>query len=667
MSLSLNMLKNATIRTQINTIILVAISGFAITGFLYNSSYKANLKKEADRNFLTSAKKLNDDIAYNFLNARRNEKDFLLRLDDKSIKDHTTSSQIINFKASELRNLLTKHGHESQEIEAIEQSYDKYKGQFDTVVKYWQQIGLNENSGLQGDFYKAAAALEKDINTINDDVLKILYLQMRNNEKDYMRFLEYDFIEAVENQASVVSKRLKLLEAPPALKDSATKNLDTYLEKFLKMSDLRDNIVVQTKKLSTTFAEAKPLLDEFSENLAEEADQAILLAKSSTLKSFNLMLTVIISTSILVLALSYIIGRNISRPIHILSLAMKDLASGNLELNVPFLKQTNEAGIMAKALQIFKESAIETENMRQEQKLQELRAEAEKRQMMYNLAERFNNQVSDLLTLLTSASIELQSTAENMKMITDETAHASASVASTTHEASANVSTVAAAMEEMSASSNEIAAQVLSAKVKSNDTAHNAQNANKTVGNLNTLVNGIGEVVVAIKDIAEQTNLLALNATIEAARAGEAGKGFAVVADEVKKLANETAQKTNEIGARIAEVQNATKNSVDVMERIIGNISEIDQSVTSVSAAVEQQNATTGEITRSISEASHGVEEVARIISDVQAAASEAGSSADIVYTASKDVSKLSDNLKNSIEQFINQIKIDNTAEAQEA
>lgn len=344
------------------------------------------------------------------------------------------------------------------------------------------------------------------------------------------------------------------------------------------------------------------------------------------------------------------------KPLSTITEAMNGLSDGDASIVVPALGRRDEIGEIAASVQIFKENAIEKERLEAQQIENEKRMEEEKREARNDLAQRFDAQVGGLINSLASASTELQSTAESMRNIADETSQASQIVASSTEEANSNVSTVASAMEEMSASSNEIASQITSARYKSNDTADNAQNANQTVENLDQLVENIGEVVIAIQDIAEQTNLLALNATIEAARAGEAGKGFAVVADEVKKLATETSQKTDEINSRITDIQLATKNSVSAMQRILANISEIDESVTGVSAAVEEQNAMNTEIVRSVSEASQGVQQVAKIIVEVQQSAGETGSSADSVLNAAREVTKLSNDLKSSVDQFLAQI-----------
>ncbi|MEO5374217.1 MAG: methyl-accepting chemotaxis protein [Alphaproteobacteria bacterium] len=357
-------------------------------------------------------------------------------------------------------------------------------------------------------------------------------------------------------------------------------------------------------------------------------------------------------------AIAFVLLRLVIAPLGGMTEVMHRLAAGEKDVTIPATEKRDEIGNMAKAVQVFKENAIKVDRMTAEAEEQKKRAEIEKKTAMNTLADSFDINVKGVVDGVSSASTELQATAQSMSSISDQASRQAMAVAAAAEQASANVQTVSAAAEELTASIAEIARQVgQAAKIASNAVGQ-ANQTNDMVRGLATTADRISEVVKLINDIASQTNLLALNATIEAARAGEAGKGFAVVANEVKNLANQTAKATGDISEQIAAVQTATRAAVSAIQGIAGTISEINEISSSIASAVEQQGAATREIARNVEQAAAGTQDVSSNISGVTAAAEEAGESAKQVLTAASDLSRQSEALRSQVDGFIARIRV---------
>lgn len=270
---------------------------------------------------------------------------------------------------------------------------------------------------------------------------------------------------------------------------------------------------------------------------------------------------------------------------------------------------------------------------------------------MVNNLRNLVTQTIDISSGIASASAQLHATAEQ--------------IATGSEEVAAQTSTVATASEEMTATSSDIArncnlaadssqgastsAEKGGAVVQKTITgmhriAEQVKSSAQTVERLGVRSEQIGEIVGTIEDIADQTNLLALNAAIEAARAGEQGRGFAVVADEVRALAERTTKATREIGEMIKAIQSETKAAVLAMEEgvsevekgaqsseesghalveILASINEVTMQINQIATAAEQQTATTNEVTNNIQQVTEIIHQSARGAEETETAASQ--------------------------------------------
>ncbi len=351
------------------------------------------------------------------------------------------------------------------------------------------------------------------------------------------------------------------------------------------------------------------------------------------------------------------VGRGLARPIVALQAAMRAITSGQHDVVVPGADRRDEIGSMARAVEVFKDSLIETGRLRAAQEDQRIASEAERRNAVLALAERFESGVGGIVNAVGAASTELRSTAENMARTAEEATQQTATVAEASEEASANAQAVAAAIEELNASISEIAQQVNESAQVAGHAAKQANDTNAEVQGLAMAAQKIGDVVKLISEIAEQTNLLALNATIEAARAGEAGRGFAVVASEVKALASQTSKATDEISAQVGSIQSATRTSVEAIDGITRTISKVNEIASAIASAVEEQGAATREIAHNVSQAAKGTGEVSANIVGVRDAARETGVAADQVVSSAAELSLNGETLKAQVDAFLREVR----------
>jgi methyl-accepting chemotaxis protein len=460
----------------------------------------------------------------------------------------------------------------------------------------------------------------------------------------------------------IAEARARLPDHAPAL-DSAAREFDDTIEHTCAAtikaanSDEPDGGV---KAAKTMREQCEPALIQLVASQASLGNEVIGATGKASAEVGASSRTVMYATSagvlggvILAVALAFfVVARHVTRPLTSLDAAMNAIGRGHFSVEIADGDRRDEIGSMARTLAGMRGGLQEAERHRGEEAARE-EAARKRLQQREQISGAFVAHMQQLAGSFGRSSMEVAEAAKSLAATAEETSRQASVVSTSAASASSSVQTVAAASEELSVSVKEITNQVSHSARIAEAAYREAEGANAQINALAANASAIGAVVDLIRDIANQTNLLALNATIESARAGESGRGFAVVASEVKQLALQTAKATDDISAKVAEMQQATGSTVNSINEIVRTLAGVKEVAVSIASSVEQQGDAIVEVASNCQRAAVGAEEVTHNIAEVGQAANMTGSASSQLMSLSGGLSSQASDLTRTVDGFV--------------
>lgn len=565
------------------------------------------------------------ELQVQMLQLRRSEKDFLLRKDIKYRNKFDTTYKKALHLFSDMEKRLIIAGISTEELLVIKSSLQNYQKLFEELLNNSVVKGLDKDSGTYGSLRSATHLLETSVEAMNDFESLSLLLTLRRHEKDFILRNDEKYLNRLTSVAETLSSRLP---------NANTRNLlSAYVSEFNKFVDISKIIGLDTK--SGIRGEMREAVHKVESELDKEVELLNGYINDGITQANMLHLIVTLIVSVLITSVIIIVARQIINPLNSFSIRISEIRKGN-DLTQRTETRHDEIGLISQEFNIFMEhfqSLIQSIN-----------------QTVDSLSES-SNVVSGSVAKTTEGIV-------NQSQQSDMVATAVTEMGIVAGEIADNARLTKERTDEASIKAVEGKEKLDSTVVNINQLSEQLIGAGDEIVQLQEKSNGITSVLEVIKGIAEQTNLLALNAAIEAARAGEQGRGFAVVADEVRTLAVRTQDSTAEITAIINELQLTTSeivatvnvckeqglNSVtqaqdteEVLNEIITDVNSIAEMTVLVATAVEQQAIVVKDVDESIirirdigEQVASDSQENSRASDDVAALASELHDEASI-------------------------------------
>jgi len=615
---------------------------------------------------------------------------YLDKVDDIAGKNKLTA--LLN--QSQIARKATKDYEEK--IAAAVSSYKNNKNAVDEMTKYGNIVGdaAKKFLELQVSDYTKAKKSGADANALDQYVQRYIIttniyetaLKIMRAEKEEVNYSDrksyaimqqllpelmklYDKLESV----TVDPEELRLIKEA----ENATTIYEKSAASWIRTDDSLKNILIDMQILGENVIKQAIAAEEAGYKKLEEAK---ISAQAMTDQANTIIVSTIAVAVVLGLIIAISLASVISKPVVRGVEFATAVATGDFNRTLD-IDQKDEIGVLADALRKMvstlkakiEEAALESQNAQeeankaktatQEAEMAKQQAERAKSEGMLQAAQ----QLESIVEIVTSASEQLSAQieqsshgAEEQADRMGETAAAMEEMNATVLEVAKNASSAATAADQAKVKAEEGSSIVTQVVKGIEKVQQQSQEMKSDMGKLGNQAEGIGQILNVISDIADQTNLLALNAAIEAARAGEAGRGFAVVADEVRKLAEKTMAATKEVGDAIRGIQDGTKKNIDNVERTGKNIEEVTKlannsgealrqivslaetttdQVRSIATSSEEQSATSEEINKSI-------ESVNRISSETADAMRQSANAVSELANQAQMLKRLIDEMK---------------------
>ncbi|BCV42028.1 MULTISPECIES: methyl-accepting chemotaxis protein [Shewanella] len=569
------------------------------------------------------------------LSMRKNEKDFFGRQDLKYVEIHQQEAQATAQLMQELAVIFKEYDLPEAPINSFNRDLASYRQLFAGVVKLQQEIGLDPKSGLYGELRSAVHNVESLVAEHNVPELMVLMLQLRRNEKDFMLRRDLSYLNKFDSNIERFNEALSASLLDYSVRSNIEQLMSKYQQSFKSLVAKEQQLGLdESKGMMGQLREAIFATETSSTKLRE---LAIAKVENEQQNSFMLGLALFGLIALVLVISTVVIIRSIMGPVERIT------------------------GVISRI---------------EQQKDLSLRCDVGSNDELGMIGRHFNSMVESFQKLIEQVIESVDAMRQSCEELSRNAISASEGVSKQLNE----TDMVATAITEMGATIDEIAKNTELAAGKAEQTHHNAQEGQigveDTISKIQSLAQQlddsanvvaelekdsqtIGSVLDVIRGIAEQTNLLALNAAIEAARAGEQGRGFAVVADEVRSLAMRTQESTEEIASIIQTLQSRTHSIVDIMEQSQKQGGESAQQAASAGTLLAQINADvtnimdmSTQIAAAIEEQSMVAAEVNKNVVVIRDIAEESAQAAEENATASDEVRHRADYLHQAVSQF---------------